>query len=148
MTEPAAALELPAPAAAKKQPKRQRPHVKLTRYNDEELAEFDRRASEAGLSDSAYMRVATIGEAGLPRSRRRPLDEQGKLTAQHTVAVNRVGANVNQGIKALHEIALKAPTTNSRDRLADEILAVREMLRSMQKALDQSLAAAEAALRR
>jgi hypothetical protein len=150
MTKAAAAeiIELPAEPAERRKPKRQRPHQKFARYNDDELAEFERRAAEAGLTDAAYIRVSTIGDAGLPRSRRRPLDEQGRLTAAHTIAVNRVGANVNQGIQALNKIALTAPQATSRDRLADELMANRELLREMQKALDDTLAASRAALGR
>jgi hypothetical protein len=54
----------------------------------------------------------------------------------------------NQGIHSLNEIALKAPQATSRDRLANEIMAVREMLRAMQGAVDETLAASRAALGR
>ena len=64
------------------------------------------------------------------------------------MAVHRVGVNVNQGIAALNKIALSAPTATSRDRLADEVITVREMLRGMQRSLDEALAAGMAALGR
>jgi hypothetical protein len=64
------------------------------------------------------------------------------------MAVNRVGVNVNQGIQALNKIALKAPQASSRDRLADELMATREILRSMQQAVDETLAASRSALGR
>jgi hypothetical protein len=48
----------------------------------------------------------------------------------------------------LNEIALKAPEARSRDRLADEVIAARELLRGMQRATDETLAAGRAALGR
>jgi hypothetical protein len=146
MTEPAAVLELP-PAPEKKKPKRRRARHVFVRLDDAELAELDTRAREAGLSAGAYFRQAALGDPG-PRSKRAAPTEEMRLTAQHQVAVNRLGANINQGIRALNEIALKAPETRSRDRLADEVLATRELLRTMQRAVDDTLAASRAALGR
>jgi hypothetical protein len=99
------------------------------------------------LSVDAYCRWKTLGDPG-PRSKRPTPTEQTRLTAQHHIAVNRLGVNLNQGIRALNEIALKAPESRSRDRLADELMATRELLRSMQKPVDETLAASRAALGR
>jgi hypothetical protein len=147
MTEAAALIELPAPAAAKKKPNRRRNRHVFVRLDEDELAELERRSRDAGLSVGAYFRQSALGKAGA-RSKRAPPTDEGRLTAAHTVAVKRVGVNVNQGIHALNEIALKAPEARSRDRLADEVMATRELLRSMQQALDEALAAGRAALGR
>ena len=50
-------------------------------------------------------------------------------------------AAVNQGIRALNEIALRAPQAGSRDRLADEIKAARELSQPALAALLETLAA-------
>ena len=55
--------------------------------------------------------------------------ERSRLNAQHMAALNRVGNNVNQGVRALNQIALTASAGVSRDRLADEIGQTRELLR-------------------
>jgi hypothetical protein len=145
MSEPAAALEIAAPE--KKKPKRRRARHVFVRLDEAEFAELENRARDAGLSVGAFCRWKTLDEAG-PRSKRAAPTEQIRLTAAHTVAVKRVGVNVNQGIRALNEIALKAPEVRSRDRLADEIMAAREILRAMQKAIDEILAACRTALGR
>jgi hypothetical protein len=148
MSDPAAALvELPAPAAEKKKPKRRRARHVFVRLDDAEFAELENRARDAGLSSGAFCRWKTLDEPG-PRSKRAPPTEEGRSIGQHTVAVKRIGVNINQGIRALNEIALKAPEARSRDRLADEILALRELLREGLRAVDETLAASRAALGR
>jgi hypothetical protein len=144
MSEAAASLEIP-PAPEKKKPKRRRSRHVFVRLDDAELAELETRAREVGLSAGAYFRHSALGDAG-PRSKRAAPTEESRLTANHIIAVNRVGANVNQGIRALNEIALKAPETRSRDRLADEVMATRELLREAVRAVDETLAASRAAL--
>jgi hypothetical protein len=153
--EPPPAAEAPAiiitPPPAPERPwisgseKRKRQHVRRCRFDDDELAEFDRRARERKLSHGAFIRLATLGTPG-PRSQRNQPTEQSRLTVANHIAVNRVGANVNQGIRALNEIALKAPEVRSRDRLADEVMATREMLRASLATLDDTLATLRAAL--
>ena len=44
------------------------------------------------------------------------------------MAINRWGNLTNQGVRALNEIALKAPQATKRDRLADEVTATRKLL--------------------
>ena len=149
MTETPSIIYLPSTppteTAAKKQPKRHRSRLKIARYSEDEAAEFDRRAADAGLTDSAFIRVSTIGNQGLPRSRRRPLDEQGRLKLQHVIAINRAGGLVNQGIRGVHEIARSAPAAVERDRLADELEAVRKLLESAIPGLNEALAAVHGA---
>jgi hypothetical protein len=143
-------IHLPyAPPAApeKKKPRRRRARHVFVRLDDAEFTELESRARETGLSAGAFCRSKTIGDPG-PRSRRAPPTEQDRLTADHAAAVKRVGVNINQGIRALNEIALKAPEARSRDRLADELMMTREILRAMQRAVDQALAADRAALGR
>ena len=147
MTDTSAALiELPT-GPAKEPPKRRRRNVDHFRTDDEEHAELAARARDAGLSVDAFCRLKTLGDPG-PRSRRSPPTEDRVLRAQHITAINRAGNLVNQGIHALNEIALKAPQATYRDRLADEIMTTREILRAMQQALDAALAADRAALGR
>jgi hypothetical protein len=142
MNQPAV-LELAPPETPAKKPKRHRSRLKVARYSVDEAAEFDRLATAAGLSDSAFIRVSTIGNQGLPRSRRRPLDEQGRLKLQHVIAINRAGGLVNQGIRSLHEIRQSAPAAVERDRLAYELEAVRKLLESAIPALNAALAAVD-----
>ena len=113
----------------------------MARYSPDEAAEFDRLATAAGLTDSAFIRVSTIGKQGLPRSCRRPLDEQGRLKREHSIAINRAGALVNQGIRKLNEIDLTAPAAGYRDRLAYEIETARKLLETAIPALNAALAA-------
>jgi hypothetical protein len=142
MTEAAAILEIP-PAAPKK-PKRRRSYGEHFRTDDEEHAELMALARDAGLSLGAYYRRQLLGVPGL-RSKRAAPTEESRLRLQHVIAINRAGALVNQGIRALNETALKAPQANSRDRLADEIIAARELLRTAIPALLDALAAVRGA---
>ena len=115
----------PVPTAAeKKQPNRQRQHVERFRTDDEEHAAITALARDSGLSFGAFIRASTIGNPG-PRSKRATPTEQGRLTREHVIALNRVGGNINQGIRALNEIALKAPEASSRDELAVQIAGLR-----------------------
>ena len=138
---------VPPPAPEKKKPRRRRARHVFVRLDEAELAELETRARAAGLSAGAYFRQAALGDPG-PRSKPAAPTEQDRLTREHIIAVNRVGANINQGIRALNEIALKAPEARSRDQLADEVMAVRDLLRGMQRATDETLAAGRAALGR
>jgi len=127
------------PPPKKKQPKRKRQHVKHTRYNDDELAEFELRARAAGLSDGAYTRVATVGDAG-PRAKRAQPTAASHQRAQLITAINRAGNLVNQGIYALNRI--DAAQWLSGDHLAEEVAAARELLDSAIPALIEALYAA------
>ncbi len=148
-TEAPAVIHLPyaPPAPEKKKPRRRRSYGEHFRTDAEEHAALVAMAQAEGLSLGAYYRQQLIGSAG-PRSKRAAPTEQDRVTADHAAAVKRVGVNVNQGIHALNEIALKAPEARSRDRLADEIMTTREILREMQRALDAALAIDRAALAR
>ena len=82
----------PRPTATKK-PKRRRAHMERFRTNDEEHAELDRRARDAGLSINAYSRLRTLGDPG-PRARRRaPVD--ATALARRLVAFNRQHSNID-----------------------------------------------------
>jgi hypothetical protein len=128
--------------APKKQPKRHRSRLKVARYSDDEAAAFDELAKQAGLSDSAFIRVSTIGEMGRPRSRRAPPTEADRQKAQHITAINRVGNLFNQGIAAVHEIRLSAPAATERDRLAYELEALRKLFEKGLGELSAALAVA------
>ncbi len=129
----------PSPAPEKKKPRRRRARHVFVRLDDAELAELEIRARAAGLSGGAYFRRAALGDPG-PRSKRAAPSEQSRLKADHVVAINRWGNLANQGIRALNEIALRAAPATSRDRLADEVIATRELLRGALAALTQTLA--------
>jgi hypothetical protein len=130
---------VPPPAPEKKKPRRQRARHVFVRLDDAELAELQTRARAAGLSAGAYFRQAALGDPG-PRSKRAAPTEQSRLKADHVVAINRWGNLANQGIRSLNEIALKAPEATSRDRLADEVMDARELLRGAVAALIEALA--------
>jgi hypothetical protein len=134
-------LSRPAP----KKPNRQRRHIEHFRTDDAEHIELASRAQAAGLSVNAYSRMQTLGAAG-PRARRSPPTERSRLNAQHMASLNRVGNNVNQGVRALNQIALTASEGVSRDRLADEIAQTRGLLEEALAALLETLAANRAAL--
>jgi hypothetical protein len=137
---------LPPPAPpAKKQPKRQRPHVKHTRYSDEELTEFVKRARAAGLSDGAYTRVATIGEAG-PRARRRaPVDAAALMHA--VAAFNRAHNNLNQIARTLNTLTLFAEEHGA-GRLHDLVDELRQPIELLQDQFAAPVAAIMGALQR
>jgi hypothetical protein len=82
--------------------------------------------------------LKTLGDAG-PRSKRALATAASQQRAQHITAINRAGNLVNQGIYALNRIDAEA---GSRDRLADEVAAARELLESAIPALRRALAAA------
>ena len=87
---------------------RQRSHVKRCRYDDAELAAFEARARASGLTDGAFIRAATLGDAG-PRAQRQrnrlPLIDAQAL-ARNNAELNMIGSNLNQAARALNEIAL------------------------------------------
>ena len=77
---------------------RQRTNRLTIRLLDDEQAELERRASEAGLSPSAYVRACALGDAG-PRARRSPTVER-TLAAQAIAELNKAGSNLNQIARA------------------------------------------------
>jgi hypothetical protein len=95
---------------------RKRRHVKRCRFDDDELAEFERRARARNLSDGAFIRAATLDTPG-PRARRnhRPLPEM-RLLIRHLSEFNRIGNNLNQTTRALNELRLIAEEMGA-DRL-------------------------------
>jgi hypothetical protein len=131
---------VPPPTAAvpTKRPKRHRGHVEQFRTDGDEHAELAGLARDAGLSLGAYYRRELIGTPG-PRSKRAQPTAASQQRAQHITAINRAGNLVNQGIYALNRID---PEEGSRDRLADEVAAARELLQSAIPALTEALAAA------
>jgi hypothetical protein len=140
------AITQPVPTAAeKKQPKRRRARHAFIRLDDAELAELGIRSRAAGLSVAAYFRQSALGDPG-PRSKRATPTEASRLMGEHIVALNRVGGNINQGIRALNEIALKAPEATSRDPLAVQIAGLRPLFEKAIAELLQVLEANRAAL--
>jgi hypothetical protein len=108
-----AIIILPPPAPEPYQPrsgseKRKRQHVKRCRFDDDELAEFERRARARNLSDGAFIRASTLDTPG-PRSQRnhRPPPEV-ILLIRHLTEFNRIGNNLNQTTRALNELRLIA----------------------------------------
>jgi len=147
------ALELPPPAPRKdepeisysKRPKRQRQHVDHFRTDDDEHAELAARARDAGLSVDAFCRLMCLGDPG-PRSRRTKPTVDTKLLARNMAELNRIGGNLNQGIRALNEIALSAPAATERDRLAYELETLRKLFGTAIDEIARTLAANREAL--
>ena len=136
----AAMIELPTDAPPKKPPKRQRRHVDHFRTDDEEHAELAARAQAAGLSVDAFCRLQTLGAAG-PRSKRATPTADLRQRAQMLAALNHIGGNLNQGIRAVHDIRQTAPAAVDRDRLAYELEALRKLFETEVDALIPALEA-------
>jgi hypothetical protein len=117
---------------------RKRLHVKRSRYDDAELAAFEARARACGLSDGAFIRASTLGDAG-PRARSRATVDR-ELLAHNTAALNRLGSNVNQTTRALNEFLLIARETGA-DRLARVVIDAIEQNRALAADLALTLAA-------
>ena len=98
-----AIVEFPAGAGEprkRKPPRRRRARFVGIRLADDEFARLDGRAREAGLSAGAYLRSCALGDSG-PRAKRRvPVDREE--LARLSVAIGRVGNNVNQIAHALN----------------------------------------------
>jgi hypothetical protein len=131
------------PAAApaeKKRPKRRRRHVERFRTDDDEHAELERRARDAGLSVNAYSRLRTLGSPG-PRARRRaPVDEAALLAA--LVAFNRGNNNLNQLARTGNTLVLFAEEHGA----AKLLEAASDMLRGIDLLHDQFAAPVAAIL--
>jgi hypothetical protein len=81
--------------------------VRQSRYDDAELAEFERRARALKLSGSAFIRAKTPDDPG-PRSQRNLPTPDTKLLTQGISALNRVGNNLNQRARAYNELVIIA----------------------------------------
>jgi hypothetical protein len=73
-------------------------HVRCTDY---ERAAIRAIAEQAGLSVGAFIRALALGDAG-PRAVRRPPVERAEL-ARVLGALGKIGSNVNQIAKAIHQ---------------------------------------------
>jgi len=147
--DPPAVIHLPDDRQQAKQvtsgsEKRRRRHVRQTRYDDAELAEFDQRRRAKGLSAGAYTRLAALGDPGL-RHQRGPGPEHVAALLDAMVSFARANSNLNQVARAANTLLLLAQERGS-DRLADE---ARELQRSVDLLREQfaaPLAAIHAAL--
>jgi len=74
--------------------KRQRPHQSLVRWTSEEFARAAAKADKAGLTMAAFIRAATLGDAG-PRAQRRP-PVLKELLIRALALHGRYGNNLNQ----------------------------------------------------
>jgi hypothetical protein len=101
--------------------------LRQTRYDDAELAEFERRARAKHLSAGAYTRLATIGDSGL-RHQRGPGPVHVAALIDAVIAFNRAHNNLNQTARAANTLLLVA-RERAADRLADEV-------RELQRAVD------------
>jgi hypothetical protein len=100
--------------------KRRRNQLGVARYDDTEFVELERRARDAGLSISGYIRARTIGPDATP-PRRRPrriptADIEALMRA--LVAFNRALSLLNQQTRTGNTLALFAGEYGS-DRLAE-----------------------------
>jgi hypothetical protein len=100
----------------RREPKRKRAFQKKIRFSAEELAEFERRASEAGLSLAAYTRAATLGSPG-PRHRRRVSMDRAALV-DAMVKFSRLNNNQNQLAHAGNVLVLIAQERGSAELAA------------------------------
>jgi Bacterial mobilisation protein (MobC) len=80
--------------------KRQRPSQSLVRWTNEEFARVAAKADKAGLAMAAFIRAATLGDAG-PRAQRRPPADH-KALRQILGQLGRIGNNINQIARALN----------------------------------------------
>src|SRR5260370_11158137 len=80
--------------------KRQRPSQSLVRWTKEEFARAAAKADKAGLAMAAFIRAATLGDAG-PRAQRRPPADH-KALRQILGELGRVGNNLHQIARALN----------------------------------------------
>lgn len=80
--------------------KRRRIRQSLVRWTDEEFNAIAAKADKAGLAVAAFMRAATLGDAG-PRAQRRPPADH-KALRQILGELGRVGNNLNQIARALN----------------------------------------------
>ena len=84
--------------------KRQRPSQSLVRWTNEEFARVAAKADKAGLAMAAFIRAATLGDAG-PRAQRRPPADH-KALRQILGELGRVGNNLNQIARSLNALEL------------------------------------------
>ncbi|HTV87773.1 MAG TPA: hypothetical protein VME41_02045 [Stellaceae bacterium] len=84
-------------------------------------------AKAAGISVAGYVAALIDGEPG-PRVHRVP-SEATKLLAQLRGEMGRRGSNLNQSARALNEVAIAARDGEGRDRLAERIGDIAELLR-------------------
>lgn len=134
--EAAAPEVAPAPAAKPrpiyKAPERGkaggRPHRAILRLTTDERTTLEARATAAGLSVASYLRTAALGTSG-PRARRRPtIDREALMTA--TAELNRVGNNLNQLARAIHQ-------GRDADELAETLAELRATASAIREALQR-----------
>lgn len=80
--------------------KRQRNKRNTVRWSDDEFNRAAAKADNAGLGLAAFMRTATLGDAG-PRAQRRPPADH-KALREILGHVGRIGNNINQIARALN----------------------------------------------
>jgi hypothetical protein len=127
--------------------RRKRHHLERFRTDDTEHEALHEQLRERGLSLGAYvMLLAQIagGKVSRPRRRGRAAVDDVALT-QATVALNRVGNNQNQEVRALNELVLIA-REQSNARLETMVLERIEGLRRMPDLFAGPVAAIQAAL--
>jgi hypothetical protein len=90
-----------------------------TRCTKAQRRQADTEAATAGMSLNGYVRLKMFGNAG-PRVHRNP-SEAMKLLAQLRGEMGRRGSNLNQGARALNEIAILAGDGEGSDRLVERI---------------------------
>jgi hypothetical protein len=80
---------------------------------------LETRATAMGLAIGPYLRQRETGTTG-PRAHRNP-GEATKLLSQILAQLGKSGSNLNQGIRAVHQINIVAGEGEKRDRLAELI---------------------------
>lgn len=129
--------------------RRKRQHLEQFRTDDTEHETLHEQLRASGLSLGAYvMQLAEIagGKVSRPRPRRRGRAAVDDVAlTQATVALNRVGNNQNQEVRALNELVLIA-REQSNARLETLVLERIEALRRMPDLFAGPVAAIQAAL--
>lgn len=105
-------------------------------------AKAEAAARSAGMSVAGYVASLIDGQPG-PRTHRSP-SEAMKLLSQILAQMGKRGSNLNQGIRALHQINIVAGEGETRDRLAELIDDLAERHR---QAIDEHRECAAAILR-
>jgi hypothetical protein len=81
------------------QKRRRNRHIDVC-CDDSEFLIIDEKARTAGMSNASYLRTLALGSPG-PRARRAPT-VNAEVLAHATAALNRVGGNLNQLMRALN----------------------------------------------
>jgi len=127
------ATEPPAEARPSRKPPQRgkaggRTVVKSLRLSAAEAEAIEARQQAAGMSFNAYACTCMLGEGGPKRRRRPTIDREALMTA--TAELNRVGNNLNQLARAIHQ-------GRDADELAETLAELRATASAIREALQR-----------